>query len=211
MFDTLGTQTWPAHKACRALATVRNASLIFSEEDYRSGDGMQTSIFGPVFWTAIHLVSFNYPVTPSVEQKKQYEEWFNATGNVLPCVHCRNNFQRNVTDAKEKMKRLLEIEDCFASRHNFSRFCFELHEVVNRATGKESNHTFDCVRDLYEGFRACCHTNPQNSPAKPGIEMGCVKERHRGTGGKCVLQIVPTSHAGEGLSVSTDCRGSNSR
>lgn len=41
----------------------------FTEEDYKSGDGMQTAIFGPVFWTAIHLVSFNYPLNPTNEQK----------------------------------------------------------------------------------------------------------------------------------------------
>jgi hypothetical protein len=205
---------WPALNACRKLATVRNASLIFKEHDYTSGDGMQTSIFGPVFWTAIHLVSFNYPVHPTEEQKRQYKEWLDATGNVLPCVHCRTNFQGNMKKAKENFKRNMEAankshdaDDCFASRDTFSRFCFELHQEVNRATGKDTNHSFEVVRDIYEGFRACCHAKPQDSPLKPGIEKGCIVERHRGTGGRCVLRVVPTSHVGEGLSVSAHCRG----
>ena len=31
----------------------------FTKKDYVSGDGMVTKIWGPIFWTAMHTMSFN--------------------------------------------------------------------------------------------------------------------------------------------------------
>ena len=45
---------------------------IFSSEDYNSDNGMLTSVWGPPMWHALHTISFNYPVNPSLQQKKNY-------------------------------------------------------------------------------------------------------------------------------------------
>ena len=47
----------------------QHKSSIFSHEDYNSGDGMLTSVWGPVFWFFLHTMSFNYPVKPTEENK----------------------------------------------------------------------------------------------------------------------------------------------
>ena len=42
----------------------------FNKDDYESGDGMLTSVWGPSLWHSIHTMSFNYPVklsTPAVK------------------------------------------------------------------------------------------------------------------------------------------------
>ena len=44
----------------------------FTEEDFNSGDGFQTSVWGPITWTSLHIISFNYPVAPSEDDKKTY-------------------------------------------------------------------------------------------------------------------------------------------
>ena len=38
----------------------------FNKQDYESGDGMLTSVWGPLFWHSIHTMSFNYPVRPTI-------------------------------------------------------------------------------------------------------------------------------------------------
>ena len=43
----------------------------FNETDFKSGDGMLTSVWGPSLWHSLHTMSFNYPVNPSLEEKKK--------------------------------------------------------------------------------------------------------------------------------------------
>ena len=44
----------------------------FTENDFNSGDGMLTSVWGPSMWHTLHTISFNYPVIPTKEQKVKY-------------------------------------------------------------------------------------------------------------------------------------------
>lgn len=192
--------TWPAERAAQ---WVRGAQSTFSEDDYKSGDGMQTAIFGPIFWTAIHLVSFNFPVDPTPEQRARYKAWLLATGNVLPCRHCRENFTENIRSALKGRA----LDDVFESRDSFSRFCYELHEKVNEMLNKSANPTFEDIRSMYEGFRSRCLTPLEEaSLLKTQTEKGCVQEKHAGTKGKCILHIVPRDTECEALSVSSECK-----
>jgi hypothetical protein len=38
-----------------------------------SSDGMLTSVWGPAAWHLLHTISFNYPINPTEENKKQYK------------------------------------------------------------------------------------------------------------------------------------------
>ena len=191
---------WPAERAAR---WIKYGSDTFTEEDYRSGDGMQTAIFGPVFWTAIHLVSFNFPVSPTSTQKHQYKNWLLATGDVLPCRYCRENFAKNI----ETVLAGRSLDSVFESRDAFSRFCHNLHEQVNAMLGKDCDRTFEDVRDMYEGFRSRCLTKNQEAALlQSQKEKGCLQEKHTGTKGKCVLQIIPRDVQCDALSVSKECR-----
>lgn len=191
---------WPSEKAAR---WIRYGTDTFTEEDYRSGDGMQTAIFGPVFWTAIHLVSFNYPVNPTDQQKGQYKSWLLATGNVLPCRYCRDNFVKNIETTLDGRS----LGSVFESRDSLSRFCHALHEQINKMLKKDCERTFEEVRDMYEGFRSRCLTASQEAALlKTQKERGCVHEKHSGTKGKCILQIVPRDLKCDALSVSSECQ-----
>ncbi len=172
---------------------------MFTEEDYMSNDGMQTAIFGPLFWGAIHMVSFNYPVHPTDEQKKAYHDWLMATGNVLPCRYCRDNFKENV--------RCASMSDDYESRDTFSRFCYRLHQKVNEMLKKKTNPSFEEVRDMYEGFRSRCLTSEQKASLEhENKELGCVIPKHDGTKGKCVIAVVPRDTITETFRVDEKCR-----
>ena len=45
--------------------------IVFTKKDYNSGDGMITSIWGPSMWHYLHTISFNYPVNPTIIDKKK--------------------------------------------------------------------------------------------------------------------------------------------
>ena len=44
----------------------------FTNSDYKSGDGMLTSIWGPPLWHTLHTISFNYPVKPTKNDINNY-------------------------------------------------------------------------------------------------------------------------------------------
>ena len=46
---------------------------VYTNNDYNSGDGMLTSVWGPSMWHYLHTMSFNYPVVPTKKENTIYE------------------------------------------------------------------------------------------------------------------------------------------
>ena len=42
----------------------------FTKEDFQSKDGMLTYVWGPSMWHSLHTISFNYPINPTLEEKR---------------------------------------------------------------------------------------------------------------------------------------------
>ena len=143
---------------------IPGSSPTFSMEDYNSNDGMLTTVWGPLMWTYLHTMSFNYPVHPTTEQKHQYRDFVLSLRDVLPCGKCRKNLAKNFRIHPLRMKHM-------ASRESFSRYIYDLHEVVNKMLNKKSGLSYEDVRERYEHFRARCASGfvpPVNT------EKGCV-------------------------------------
>ena len=66
---------------------------VFGESEFNSGDGMLTTVWGPSLWHTLHTISFNYPVNPTNEEKKNYQKFICSLRHVLPCKYCRMNFE----------------------------------------------------------------------------------------------------------------------
>tara|TARA_A100001388_G_scaffold267075_1_gene240820 strand:+ start:520 stop:1092 length:573 start_codon:yes stop_codon:yes gene_type:complete len=165
-----------------------NAGNIFNNSDYNSSDGMLTSVWGPSLWHSLHIISFNYPVHPTKEQKKQYFDFFISLKDILPCKYCRINYKKNIKSVKLNMAVM-------KNRNTLSKWLYKLHEEINTMLGKKSNLTYDDVRERYEMFRARCitekgKTKKRQVKVKPKREKGCVKPLY-GVKSKCVISIVP--------------------
>lgn len=164
----------------------------FGTKDFSSGDGMVTKIWGPIIWTALHTISFNYPVNPTKEDKKHYKDFIYSLRYVLPCKYCRINLTKNL---KEKPLQMCHMK----SRATFSKYIYELHELVNKMLGKKSGLTYCDVRERYEHFRSrCTEEKPKifnfrkikQNATKKKKEKGCTEPLY-GTKSKCVINIVP--------------------
>ena len=68
---------------------------VFTKKDFISGDGMMVKIWGPLQWTFLHTMSFNYPVNPTPEDKKHYRDYVLNLQYILPCKYCRINLTNN--------------------------------------------------------------------------------------------------------------------
>jgi hypothetical protein len=111
---------------------------------------------------------------------------------VLPCGKCRKNLIKN-------FKKLpLTIND-MASRDTFSRYVYNLHEIINDMLNKKSSLTFNEVRERYEHFRARCIKNKTRKN-----EKGCIIPLY-GEKSKCVLQIVPENKTCNTFSIDNKC------
>ena len=161
----------------------------FGKKDFISGDGMQTSLWGPLQWTYLHIMSFNYPVNPTSQDKKHYRNYIYNLRYVLPCKFCRINLTNNL-----KKKPLLMCH--MKSRATFSKYIYELHELINKMLGKKSNLSYCDVRERYEHFRSrCTEEKPKififkNRLTKKKREKGCTEPLY-GKKSKCVINIVP--------------------
>jgi hypothetical protein len=155
-------------------------SVNFTQNDYNSDMGFNTKIWGPLQWVFLHMISFNYPVNPTEDIKKHYHEYIMALGNTLPCKSCRYNLSSNLKKAhygKDKLK----------NREEFSRFIYDLHNVVNVMLGKDIYETYNEVRDKYEIFRARC---VNDVPLIPILERGCTKPAND-IYSQSVVNVVP--------------------
>jgi hypothetical protein len=178
----------------------------FTKKDFHSGDGMLTTVWGPSMWHFLHTMSFNYPVSPTPEQKQHYMEFILNLRNILPCKYCRMNLTNNLATRPLKMCHM-------ESRDTFSRFVYDLHETVNRMLGKKSGLTYCDVRERYEHFRSRC---TQDAPKvfnfkefyrgnnKDTKEKGCTEPLY-GKKAKCVISIVPQEVKVPTFSVDDQC------
>jgi hypothetical protein len=83
------------------------------------------------------------------------------------------------------------------NRETFSRYIYELHELVNKMLNKKSNLTYCDVRERYEHFRSrCTEESPKifnfikKSQTKKKKEKGCTEPLY-GKKAKCIINIVP--------------------
>ena len=168
---------------------------VYTKKDFKSGDGMLTSVWGPSLWHYLHTMSFNYPVNPTQEDKKHYKEFVLSLRYVLPCKYCRMNFKKNLKDLPLTNADLKD-------RHSFSKWMYCLHELINKMLGKKSGLKFSDVRERYEHFRARCTIDldkikiikekENENKKKKKKEKGCVEPLY-GKKSKCIIKIVPKS------------------
>ena len=187
--------------------TRNKTKRVFSKKDFSSGDGFLVSVWGPLQWTFLHIMSFNYPVNPTPEDKKHYRDYVLNLQHVLPCKYCRMNLKNNF---KKKPLQMCHM----ASRETFSRYIYELHETVNRMLKKKSKLSYCDVRERYEHFRSrCTEEKPKvftfkrlktSENAKTQKHKGCTEPLY-GKKSKCVINIVPQEDKTETFKMDKKC------
>jgi len=177
---------------------------VFTKKDYNAGDGMMVKIWGPLQWTFLHTMSFNYPIHPSLQDKNHYRNYILNLQYILPCKYCRINLTNNF---KKKPLQMCHME----SRETFSRYIYELHELVNKMLKKKSHLTYCDVRERYEHFRSRCtdekhkvFTFKRTKTLKNTKEKGCTEPLY-GKKSKCVINIVPVEDKSATFTMDKKC------
>ena len=137
---------------------------------------------------------------------------------VLPCGYCRKNIVKNLKTLPLTSKKL-------KNRYEFSKYIYDLHELVNKMLGKSSGLKYCDVRERYEHFRSRCtldavikhtfikkkmrHTRKQpkthkQKGTKKGKERGCTEPLY-GKKSKCIIKIVPQEAKGDTFQIDEKC------
>jgi hypothetical protein len=184
-------------KKYRKSKKIRKA--VYTRKHYQSNDGMLTTVWGPSTWHLLHTMSFNYPVNPTCDDKRNYRDFVLSLRDVLPCGKCRENLCKNFKRLPLTMKNM-------QSRDTFSKYMYELHEVVNKMLHKKSGLSYRDVKERYEHFRARCTQNEPHDKIKKdnGKEKGCTEPIY-GEKAKCILKIVPQDTKCETFQMSERC------
>jgi hypothetical protein len=173
----------------------------FNSHDFNSSDGMLTSVWGPSMWHSLHTISFNYPINPRLDQKKNYFKFFMSLKHILPCKYCRDNYKKNIKSVPLNMNTM-------KNRHTLSLWLYNLHEEINKMLNKKSNLSFDDVRNRYEIFRSrCLSTKKLKKPKKTKKkikELGCINPLY-GQKSKCVINIVPKNKKCNTFNIDKQC------
>lgn len=180
--------------------TRKKSKSVFQEADFQSGDGMLTTVWGPSLWHSLHIISFNYPLHPTKEDKKQYKRFIHQLKYVLPCKYCRINLKENFKCLPLKNKHM-------KNRYTFSKYVYDLHELINKMLKKKSGLTYKNVRERYEHFRARCNKGKiiRKTLKKKQKEKGCVDPLY-GNKSKCIIKIVPQQLKCETFQMNDKCR-----
>ena len=212
--NKVGNSKTKSNKTKSNKTKSKKSKRVFKQNDFYSGDGMVTKIWGPVAWTLLHTISFNYPVNPTLEQKHQYRDFILSLQHVLPCGTCRKNLVTN-------FKQLPLTMDNMESRDTFSRYIYNLHELVNRMLKKKSGLSYCDVRERYEHFRSrCTNEKPKLYPdfvkmdfnksdglvasLATSLEKGCTEPLY-GKKSKCIIKIVPQEEKGQSMQIDKKC------
>ena len=181
----------------------------FNNNEFNSGDGMLTSVWGPSMWHTLHTISFNYPVKPTNIDKKNYMNFFLSLKNILPCKYCRINYVKNLKSVPLNLSVM-------KNRLSLSKWLYLLHEEINRMLGKKSNLSYEDIKIRYEMFRSRCLSDKKKTKNKKNKknkklkntkkvkESGCVKPLY-GKKSKCVINIVPNTKKCKSFKIDKKC------
>jgi hypothetical protein len=101
------------------------------------------------------------------------------------------------------------------NRETFSRYIYNLHEVINKMLKKKSGLDYEDVRERYEHFRSRC-VKPLKTLKKKKkhvhfaknisilSEKGCTEPLY-GEKSKCILKIVPQEKKCESFQMDDNC------
>ena len=167
----------------------------YTPEDYKSGEGMLTTVWGPSLWHFLHIMSFNYPNEPTNEQKHYYMNFILSLENILPCKYCRINLKKNFKVLPLRISTM-------KNRFTFSKYIYDLHEHINKMLNKKSGLTYEIVKERYEHFRARC--NIKEKPVKVK-EKGCTESLY-GKKSKCIIKIVPQTKKCNTFQMDDSCK-----
>lgn len=90
--------------------------------------GMSPAVWGPIFWTMLHITTLGYPEFPTDAEKQGAVAFFESLQYTLPCPICKQHYADN-------LKRF-PVQQAIGSKQQLIRWLFVVHNEVNKQLQK---------------------------------------------------------------------------
>lgn len=143
---------------------------------------MPPQIWGPIFWSTLHIASLGYSDSPTDRQKKNMIAFYESMVDVLPCPICRKHYEVNLDE--------MPVKDAVNSRMELIHWVFAMHNRVNVQLGKREitfGEFVESMRNLEKAKRSIppSHTNtnlPKTRRPSNGFQLTAIDGFLLGTG-----------------------------
>ena len=90
--------------------------------------GMMPTVWGPILWTSMHIVTMGYSPVPTEQEKQGAINYFESLAYMIPCPICRIHY-------KEHLKKH-PVKEAVSSRNDLIMWVFNVHNEVNKQLEK---------------------------------------------------------------------------
>ena len=97
-------------------------------EDHPTPIHLPPHIWGPIFWSTLHIASLGYSDTPTDRQRKNAAAFYESLVDMLPCPICRNHYEQNLSE--------MPVKEALNSRMELVKWVFDMHNRINVQLGK---------------------------------------------------------------------------
>lgn len=106
-------------------------------------EGINNTIWGPVYWKMFHYVTLTYPLAPKQEDAYRMKTFFTElVPHIIPCPLCRSHYKKNL-EINPLTDDILEI------KFKFVIWLINMHNYVNKQLGKEEMSIEDALVSLF--------------------------------------------------------------
>lgn len=89
---------------------------------------MPPQIWGPIFWSTLHIASLAYSDKPTERQRQNMKNFYESMVDVLPCPICRHHYEENL--------KAFPIDKSLDDRKLLIQWVFDMHNKINLQLGK---------------------------------------------------------------------------
>ena len=118
--------------------------------------GMSPSVWGPILWMTMHIVTLGYSDVPTEQEKKAAIEFFESLVYMIPCPICKEHYKMNI----EKFP----VDAAVGSRNDLANWVFMIHNTVNEQLGKPKITMQQFIKNLTLLSNQAKTTFPQQQP-----------------------------------------------
>ena len=88
-----------------------------------------SEVWGPIYWTYLHMVTKKYPDKPSHKEKKYYFNTIQSFINTIPCSTCNEHTDKIINDA--------DLKTALDNKVDFEKYIWDIHNQVNKRLNKK--------------------------------------------------------------------------
>ena len=142
-------------------------------------------IWGPMFWSTLHIVSLAYPEEPTYSEKRAAKEFFNSLVYLLPCPVCRNHFREVLQGSP--------VDSWLDNRKSLVEWVWSTHNQVNVRLGKGEITMIEFYRrynEMADRGLPIPPSNPHAEISDAAIQAAWVRGASQAVGTIAVVGIV---------------------